>query len=51
MKKTVLALSIAQMMLNGGVAYAQQQQASDAPAASDNMEKIIVTATRRDTLV
>jgi iron complex outermembrane receptor protein len=54
MKKTVLALSIAQMMLSGGVAYAQQQQqppAAATPAAGDNMEKIIVTATRRDTLV
>ncbi|MYM32407.1 TonB-dependent receptor [Duganella sp. CY15W] len=50
MKKTILALSIAQMALAAGAAYAQQAS-PDAPAASDNMEKIIVTATRRDTLV
>ncbi|SHN39698.1 iron complex outermembrane recepter protein [Duganella sacchari] len=50
MKKTILALSIAQMALATGAAYAQQAS-PDAPAASDDMEKIIVTATRRDTLV
>ena len=53
MKKTVLALSIAQiaqLALTGGAAMAQQ---APQPAAANggDMEKIIVTATRRDTLV
>jgi iron complex outermembrane receptor protein len=52
MKKTILALSIAQIVqfaFTGG-AYAQQA-APEVQAANDNIEKIIVTATRRDTLV
>ncbi|MHA4871205.1 TonB-dependent receptor [Duganella sp. PWIR1] len=52
MKKTILALSVAQIALTCGAAYAQQTAAAEAPAASsDNVEKIIITATRRDTLV
>jgi iron complex outermembrane recepter protein len=59
MKKTILALSIAQiaqLALTGGAAMAQQtaSTASSSQAAPTNggdIEKIIVTATRRDTLV
>lgn len=59
MKKTIIALGvaqIAQLALTGGVAIAQQgapaAPASQAAQANGgDIEKIIVTATRRDTLV
>ena len=55
LKKTTIALSLAQIaLLSGGAALAQQAPQADggAPAAApEAMERIVVTATRRNTFV